>query len=409
MSISFPVWCPSSVARRLSAFLARMRRMNPQLKLFLAGIALLSITGGIGESMFNNFLSDTFDLNAGARGLLEFPRELPGLLTALFAGALFFLSESRIAAFSALCIGVGMLGIAIWGASWTVMLVFMFVWNTGAHMMMPVRSSIGMDLAHVEHKGRRLGQIQGVGIAASIVGCAAVWILMKYLGAGYRIMFIIGGIVALGAAFILFTMWMPNAHLQRPKFVFRRQYWLYYTLAFLFGARKQIFITFGPWVLIKIFHQPAYIFAQLWMVAGVLGIIFQPALGRAIDRFGERWVLMVDSGMVFGVCIGYGYAHLIGSHALALGVLYACFVGDLLLFGTNIARDTYLAKIALKPEDVAPSLSLGVSINHAVSMSVPALGGLMWMKYGHASVFLAAAGVAVVMLFFSNRIRTSCP
>jgi len=391
----------------LNQFLARVRRMNPQLKLFLAGIALLSITGGIGDSMFNNFLSDTFNLSAGARGLLEFPRELPGLLTALFAGALFFLSETRIAAFSALCIGIGMIGIAIWGASWTIMLVFMFVWNTGLHMIMPVRSSIGMDLAHAEHKGRRLGQVQGVGIAASVVGCAAVWILMKYCGAGYRTMFIIGGIVALGAAFILSTMWVPNAHLQRPKFVFRRQYWLYYLLAFLFGARKQIFITFGPWVLIKIFHQPAYIFAQLLMVAGVLGVVFQPALGRAIDRFGERRVLMVDSGMVFLVCVGYGYAHLIGSHALALGVLYACFVGDLLLFGTNMARDTYLAKIALKPGDVAPSLSLGVSINHIVSMSVPALGGLMWMKYGHASVFLAAAGVAVVMLFFSSQIRTA--
>ena len=390
----------------LNQFLARMRQMNPQLKLFLAGIALLSITGGIGESIFNNFLSDTFNLSAGARGLLEFPRELPGLLVALFIGALFFLSETRIAAFSALCVGVGMLGIAIWGASWTVMLVFMLVWNAGTHMMMSIRSSIGMELAHAEHKGRRLGQIQGVGIAASIIGCAIVWILMKYVGAGYRAMFIIGGVVALLAAFVLFTMWMPNAHLQRPKFVFRRQYWLYYTLAFLFGARKQIFITFGPWVLIKIFNQPAYIFAQLWMVAGVLGIFFQPALGRAIDRFGERWVLVVDSGMVFGVCIGYGYAHLIGSHALALGVLYACFVGDLLLFGTNIARDTYLAKIALKPGDVAPSLSLGVSINHVASMSVPALGGLIWMEYGHASVFLAAAGVAVVMLFFSNLIRT---
>ena len=67
---------------------------------------------------------------------------------------------------------------------------------------------------------------------------------------------------------------------------------------------------------------------------------------------------MVDSAVVFLVCVGYGYAHLIGNHALALGVLYACFVGDLLFFGTGMARDTYLAKIALKPEDVAPSLSL---------------------------------------------------
>lgn len=390
--------------KMLDLQIARLRCMNPQLKLFLAGVALLGVCGGIGESMFNNYLNDIFNLSASARGILEFPRELPGLLTALFAGALFFLSETRIAAFSALCIGLGMLGIAIWGASWISMLVFMFIWNGGMHMMMPVRSSIGMELAHAEHKGRRLGQIQGVGIAASIAGCAAVWILMKYLGAGYRTMFIIGGVVALGAAGFMYAMWMPNSHLDRPKFVFRRQYWLYYTLAFLFGARKQIFITFGPWVLIKIFNQPAYIFAQLWMVAGALGVVFQPALGRAIDRLGERWVLVADSALVFLVCVGYGYAHLIDSRVIALGLLYACFVGDLLLFGTNMARDTYLAKIAIKPEDVAPSLSLGVSINHAVSMTVPTVGGLMWMKYGHASVFMAAAGVAVLMLFFSNRI-----
>ncbi|MBI2438103.1 MAG: MFS transporter [Lentisphaerae bacterium] len=389
-----------------SSFLERAQRLNPQLKLFLAGIALLSITGGIGESTFNNFLSDTFNLSARSRGFLEFPRELPGLLTALFAGALFFLSETRLAAFAALCVGVGMLGLALWGTSWTMMLIFMIVWSIGIHLLIALRSSIGMALAHPEHKGRRLGQIQGVGIAASIVGCALVWLLMKYLEAGYRTMFIIGGVLALAAAFVLLAMGMPNASGQRSKFVFRPQYWLFYLQALLFGARKQIFITFGPWVLIKIFNQPAYIFAQLWMVAGALGILFQPALGRAIDRFGERRVLMADAALIFGVCLGYGYAHLVGSRFLALGLLYACFVGDLLLFGTNMARDTYLAKIALKPEDVAPSLSLGVSINHIVSMSVPALGGLLWMRYGHASVFLAAAGVAVLMLIFSNLIST---
>ncbi|MBI2441909.1 MAG: MFS transporter [Lentisphaerae bacterium] len=388
------------------SFLARVRGLNPQLKLFLAGVALLSITGGIGESTFNNFLSDTFNLSARSRGFLEFPRELPGLLTALFAGALFFLSETRLAAFAALCVGVGMLGLAFWGASWTMMLIFMIVWSIGIHLLIALRSSIGMALAHPEHKGRRLGQIQGVGIAASIVGCAIVWLLMKYLEAGYRAMFFIGGVLALAAAFFLLAMGMPKAPGQRSKFVFRPQYWLFYLQALLFGARKQIFITFGPWVLIKIFNQPAYIFAQLWMVAGALGVMFQPALGRAIDRFGERRVLMADAALIFGVCLGYGYAHLIGSRFLALGLLYACFVGDLLLFGTNMARDTYLAKIALKPEDVAPSLSLGVSINHIVSMSVPALGGMLWMRYGHASVFLAAAGVAVLMLIFSNLIST---
>jgi len=36
----------SCLMTTLNQFLARMRQMNPQLKLFLAGIAFLSITGG---------------------------------------------------------------------------------------------------------------------------------------------------------------------------------------------------------------------------------------------------------------------------------------------------------------------------------------------------------------------------
>jgi MFS family permease len=207
------------------------------------------------------------------------------------------------------------------------------------------------------------------------------------------------------AGLVFLAMRLPGAHLARPKFIFRRKYWLYYTLAFFFGARKQIFITFGPWVLVKIFHQPAYIFAQLWMASAVLGLMFQPALGRAIDRLGERKVLIFDSFMVFAVCMGYGFAQHIHNQTLALWLLYACYIGDQLFFGVEMARDTLMSKLAEKPEHIAPSLSLGISINHAVSMSIPAVGGLVWMAYGYQYVFLGAAGVAVLMGIFSNLIR----
>jgi len=385
----------------------RMRGLSPNLLLFLAGMALLGISSGIFETTFNNFLHDTFDLSADARGFLEFPRELPGFLTALLAGLLFFLPESRIGAACALFTGLGMLGIAFWGTRWGSMLLFMTLWSVGTHLMMPIRSSISMALAHKNRKGRRLGQIQGVGIAASIIGCVVVWIAMRQAHADYRQVFIIGGATAMLASVLLFRVRMPDAHLERPKFIWCNAYWLYYVLALLFGARKQIFITFGPWVLVKIFNQPAYIFAQLWIAAALLGIVAQPLLGRAIDHFGERNVLMADSVCVFLVCAGYGFSHLAGSRMLALWLLYVCFVGDQLLFGVNMARDTYLAKIALKPEHVAPTLSFGITINHAVSMSVPALGGLLWIVYGHSAVFIVAAGVAVLMFLFSSRVRTA--
>jgi MFS family permease len=229
---------------------------------------------------------------------------------------------------------------------------------------------------------------------------------MKRVGADYTLILCFGAAAALVAAVALWFMRMPDAHLSRPRFVWRRRYWLYYTLAFLFGARKQIFITFGPWVLVRVFHQPAYIFAQLWIAAALLGVVFQPALGRAIDRFGERLVLMADSALILLICLGYGWSHVLPYRGLALALLYACFVADNLLFGINMARDTYLAKIAERPEDISPSLSLGVTINHAVSMSLPAVGGLVWAKMGHPAVFMAAAGVAVLMAAFSSLVST---
>ena len=137
--------------------------------------------------------------------------------------------------------------------------------------------------------------------------------------------------------------------------------------------------------------------------------MFQPALGRAIDRFGERAVLMVDAALVFLVCAGYAFSHLIDHRPLALAVLFSCYVGDQLLFGTGMARNTYLSKIALKPEHVSPTLSLGVTINHAVSMSIPALGGLLWVSSGHSWVFIVAAGIALLMLVFTSMIRLPLP
>ena len=385
--------------------IASLRSINPQLRLFLAAVMLMGVAGGIFETTFNNFLSDSFDISADARGFLEFPRELPGFLTALFAGLLFFLPETLVGAAAAMLVGVGMLGIAVWGASWPVMLGFMIVWSMGAHLLMPVRSSVSIHLAHDERRGRRLGQVAGAGIAATLVGCGVVWVGTKYVAADYSVIFAIGGVSALAGGILFACMRLPEAHLRRPRFVWNRRYWLFYVLALLFGARKQIFITFGPWVLVRVFHQPVYVIAQLWMAAAVLGVVVQPVLGRVIDRFGERKVLIVDSLLVFAVCAGYGLSGRVPNGHLALWLLYVCYVGDHLLFGVNMARTTYLSKIAVTPAHVAPTLSLGITINHAVSMTVPILGGLIWVRHGYTAVFGAAAVVALLMLLFSSLLR----
>jgi MFS family permease len=150
-------------------------------------------------------------------------------------------------------------------------------------------------------------------------------------------------------------------------------------------------------VLVKVFGEPAPTIAKLWIVASAIGILFQPQLGKLIDRLGERTILMADALLLIAVCLGYGFARELPL-ARPVHLVYLCYVLDHVLFAAGMARATYLDKIAESRADVHASLSLGVTIDHAVSMSVPALGGLLWVVYGFPYVFLGAAGIALLNL-----------
>jgi predicted MFS family arabinose efflux permease len=377
--------------------------------IFLIATVLFGLASPNFDIVFNNYLRDTFNLGEVARGDLESPRELPGFLVAVSTGALFFMSETRIAALAALLAALGMIGLGLYGNSYWAMMGFMIAWSAGTHLSMPVQGSIGLSLSRENQEGRRLGQIGSVSGVAYVVGCGLVWLILRQMPQAYHTTFIVGGIGFGLAAVVLLCMDRTVGSLTRPKLTLHPRYWLYYVLSVLFGARKQVFLTFGPWVLVKVYQQPASIFAGLMLVGGGAGIVFRPLLGRLIDRVGERAVLMADAVVLVLICLGYGFADRLGlGHTLTVYLLYACYVTDQVVFATGMARTTYLKKIAVRPEHVASSLALGVSLDHATSMSVPRAGGRLWNAYGqfgYRYVFLAAAGIALINLFFASLVR----
>ena len=83
---------------------------------------------------------------------------------------------------------------------------------------------------------------------------------------------------------------------------------------------------------------------------------------------------------------------------------YACFVLDQLLIATTMARTMYVNRIALSKADITPTLSLGVTIDHAVSMTIPFVGGLLWMRAGYSAVFAVAAIIALMSLLTAYRV-----
>ena len=62
----------------------------------LAALFLAQLGAGVYDLLFSNYLSDVLHLDAGQRGLMELPRELPGVLSLFVMGALFFLNEVRL-------------------------------------------------------------------------------------------------------------------------------------------------------------------------------------------------------------------------------------------------------------------------------------------------------------------------
>ncbi len=414
----------------LASVRKRLRGVDLQVWLFLLALGFTGAQSGVFHTTFNNFLADIYDISAGTRGILEFPRELPGLLVTAFAGFLAFMPETRVGGVALLCGCIGFLGLAGVGQigdqslGWPLMIVFTFIWSIGNHLIMPVRESVGMSLAHESRRGHKLGQVRMVGQFGGILGAAAVWITtagtktadaagLNITGPAqpmgqtslppYWLTFSCGAVFALVATVLLLRIRNIGVQTHRSRLIVRRRYWLYYVLSLLFGARKQIFITFAPWVLVRIFGQPPATFAKLWIASSLFSLVFIPLVGNLVDRFGERAVLIVDSMVILLICVVYGFAYLWGT--LGLWMTFACYVLDQLLFAVTIARSTYMSKIAVTPDDIPASMSLGVTLDHAMGMSTPALGGLVWMVYGHQWVFVGAAGIALLMCLFASLIH----
>jgi predicted MFS family arabinose efflux permease len=393
------------VTRIANSSVARVSRIPRELKLFAAATLVLGAAYSMYDSVFNNFLDQHFEISPFQRSFIEFPRELPGFLVVFISAALWFLCSRRLAVVTMLISAVGALLVGFASTSYYVLLPWLFFYSLGQHLYMPLSSAIGMELAHDGQVGRRLGQLNAIRNAAAIGGSFVVVLGFRSLGFQFGTVYILAAIGLVIAASLMFGMQPTPTHKAGSYLQLHKEYKLYYTLAVISGARKQLFITFAPWVLVKVFNQPTEIMASLLMAGGIIGIIFQPVLGWAIDRFGERPVLASEAISLIFICFGYGFAKFLLPAGLAFPVVVACYLLDQMVFSVSIARSTYMKKIAVQPQDVQPALTASVTIDHIFSISSAIIGGIIWDEFGFQYVFLFGVGIAILNLFAALRVR----
>jgi predicted MFS family arabinose efflux permease len=330
-------------------------------------------------------------------------------LVVFVSALLYLMSPRRLAALANLLAAVGIAGIGLYSSHYGVMLAWLFLFSVGQHLFIPLTSGITLELAPEGKAGRRLGQLTGAMNLAGIAGSLLVLVGFRALGFGFHTAFLVAAATLLASTLLLRTMAAQAVPAEKTRFVLRREYRLFYWLNVLYGTRKQIFLTFSPWVLVTIFKQPTERVAGLFFVGGVVGIFFNPLLGRAIDRLGERLILMSEAAVLVFVCFGYGFARRLFSADVAIAIASACFVLDQMLMSVGMARATYLKKIAVQPGDVSQTLMMGVSIDHGFSILIALLGGLIWTRLGYEYVFLLGAVIAGVNLYSASRVRVASP
>jgi len=381
-----------------------------EFSLYLLVGFLLGLGGGIYGAIFPNWLNDVYHITEAQRGFLEIPREGAGLIVMFVVGLMSFLGDIRLSRVTMVLQVVGIFGMALLAPRYTVMIVWLFIYSLGQHVFMPLAPKIGMSLSTREHFGVRLARYSAYGLVAGIIGDGVVWVTMRVFHISYKPLFILAGLFFVGAAVTMGFMRADKPDHKRPKFVFRRAYMLYYALCLTSGARQQIFLTFAPWVLVTVFGLDAPTFAILGVVIAVVQIGTRTLVGRAIDKIGEQKVLTAEALLLLLVCFGYAFSGSLFRVGVAVVIIAACYVLDSSMSVVEMARSTYIRKIAVDDDDVTATLSAGTSITHLVSMSIPTLGGLLWTATGsYQPVFMAAAVIAVINIVLTQRIRIAKP
>ena len=382
-----------------------------EIRPFLFSIFVFGAAAGIFGGGVNNFLAEVLSITRFERGIVEFLRELPGLALIVLVALLYRFSLPKLMRLAMIIGAAGLAGMALFaGSNRWIPVLFIMIWSSGEHLLIPVRQATAIHSALPGKEGLALGYTRSARNIGQVVGFYSVGLVFLIigrffpgLGAAERFQ----SIFALGAVFVvlgLFTIGritVGEGHVQKERFFLSRRYTRYYILEAFFGARKQVFMTFAPYVLILKYGASTQLIATLYGIYSLLNIFMNPVFGRLIDRFGHRTILIIDSGFLILLCFFYGFSH----HLLPLGGAYilvcVIFIIDAMLFGVGAARSVYAKTIAKEKSELTSTLSTGISINHLISVLIALGGGLLWEALGIEVLFSLAGVFGLGSLIFS--------
>ena len=339
-------------------------------------------------TLYTNFAVEVAGLNGQQNGVVHAVRELPGLLSVVVIFFLLYMREVTLTSLSIVICGAGVMA-AGWFPTFGGQLIWTFILSCGFHWFEATNQSLTLQYFSVTEAPLAISRLRAMTALGSLGMGLVIFLLAGRLD--YRWLFGLAGSIAVAAGIWSFFHRPPSAGLpaQRRGLVFKGRYWLFYVLTCLSGARRVIFGVFVVFLLVQRFHFTLTEMSLLFLLNNFINWILNPYIGLAINAVGERPLLTAKYVLVLALCLAYVFC----DYAWLAAALY---VADQLLFCFTVSIRTYFQKIA-DPRDIAPSMAMGVTVNHIAAVAVPFAGGLLWM-IDYRIPFLMGAGFALASL-----------
>lgn len=370
---------------------------NKNIKM-LRFLIVLTITSTIGlqtwRTLFDNFAVRVVGLEGSHIGVIQSIREIPGFLVFLVVFVMLLVKEHRISSLAILTLGVGV-GVTGLIPSFSGLILTTLIMSFGFHYYETTNQSLTLQYFDKNTSPLVFGKLRSLA-AASNIGIG-VFILLISTFLTYKQIYLLVGILIAGAGLwsILQNPTDISIPAQHKRIILRKKYWLYYMLTFLAGARRQIFVAFAVFLLVKKFDFSIQGIAILFVVNNIINYFLSPIIGKCIVRFGERRVLSLEYFSLILIFIGYAWTE---SKLVVAGL----YIADHIFFNFAMAIRTFFQKIG-EPADIAPSMSAGFAINHIAAVFFPVLGGFLWMV-SYRIPFIIGAALSLVSLIFVQQI-----
>lgn len=369
-------------------------REDSKFRVFLLSLLITGLSYGLYKGMLDNFLAEVVGMGEMDRGIMEFFRELPGIMLVFILAVFYMCSAEAMYKAGAVIMLVGMGMNALLPATKVLATLAICMYSLGEHIQLGMKNTLSLKYAKSGRGGAALGVQGAMSQIGTLAGYLVIVVAFSFFADAqpYKIFFCIAAVLAgISAACTMKITGKSETDATKRRFYFHKKYHKYYMLEMFYGARKQVFFTFGPYVLILFYGANAAVISLLFAVSAIACFFASPIVGRIIDKLGYKIVMVADTLILVIVCFFYGFAHHIFPREIAFIVCCVNYVLDSIISLASMAANIYVQDLADNEEEVKATISTGVSINHVITVFIALFGGWIWQTLGIELLFIASA------------------